>query len=98
MRSPWVETGERTKRANTRKAKQAVSVLLGEIAPNKEDRHALTSSSNKNSERNNENVDESLMKALALIAITMQIHGTRKTDPIVHGGQSKNFTVYSWSH
>ena len=54
LRSAWVETSERTKREHTRNA------------PNEEDSlwHALTSSSNLNSERDNENVDESLMKAL----------------------------------
>ena len=67
LRSPWNETSERTKREHTRKAKQALSVVLGEIAPNEEDGlwKALTSSSCRNNGRNDESVDESLMKALA---------------------------------
>ena len=67
LRSPWNETSERTKREHTRKAKQALSVVLGEIAPNEEDGlwRALTSSSCRNNERDDKSVDESLMKALA---------------------------------
>ena len=67
LRSPWNETSERTKREHTRKAKQALSVVLGEIAPNEEDGlwKALTCSSCRNNGRNDESVDESLMKALA---------------------------------
>ena len=67
LRSPWNETSERTKREHTRKAKQALSVVLGEIAPNEVNGlwKALTSSSCRNNGRNDESVDESLMKALA---------------------------------
>ena len=66
LRSPWNETSERTKREHTRKAKQALSVVLGEIAPNEVNGlwKALTSSSCRNNGRNDESVDESLMKAL----------------------------------
>lgn len=67
LRSPWNETSERTKREHRRKARQALSVVLGEIAPNEGDSlwQALISSSKANSERNDESVDESLMKAFA---------------------------------
>ena len=67
LRSPWDETSEQTKRQHMRKARQALSVVLAEIAPNEGDSlwQALISSSKANSECNDEGVDESLMKALA---------------------------------
>ena len=59
LRSLWNETSERTKQQHTHKTKQALSVVLGEIAPNDEDGlwRALTSSSCRSNELNDKSVD-----------------------------------------
>ena len=63
LRSPWNDISERTKRQHTRKAKQLISVMLEEIAPQEPERLWQTLTSARS--MNDDNVDMSLMKALA---------------------------------
>lgn len=64
LRMPWDDISERTKRQYTRKAKQVISVALDEIAPQESESlwQALTSAQSKHDD---DNVDKSLLKALA---------------------------------
>ena len=73
LKIPWEEASGRTKRQHERKAKQAISAVLDEIAPNEADRlwKAIIGSQDHTG---SDGVDEVLMVTLAS-AIKMQADG-----------------------
>ena len=67
MQTKWEEASERTKRRHTRKAKQAVTAVLEEVAPNQSEQlwQTLVASKSLEQDGSNKDVDEVLMEALA---------------------------------
>jgi len=69
MMSQWEDANERTRRRHVRKAKQAVTAVLDEVAPNQHHQlwHAIASKplESLNSSEEEEDIDNVLMEALA---------------------------------
>ncbi|KAL9966689.1 hypothetical protein ACROYT_G024801 [Oculina patagonica] len=73
LRTPWDEASERTKRQHVRKAREAVSAVLSEVAPEEPSQlwHALSESQETkrlfkvDAERRSATTDDSLLEALA---------------------------------
>lgn len=78
LRSPWDESSERTKREHTRKARQAISVILDEIAPNDANRLWQAVTAKAGNKCNDACVDDSMMKALADCYINANTWDTRR--------------------
>ena len=102
VRVPWNESSERTRRRHLRKAKQAVSAVLDEVAPNQSEKlwHSLVPSLNQqfasDSESQDEDVDNVLMNALTKCYSNASTWDTRRQILTVMADKATFRTLNKW--
>jgi len=97
LRASWNETSDRTKRQHVRKAQQAVSAVLSEVAPDDPGqlRHALSKSQfmqrlfSADTESGTGSTDETLLDALASCYKNADQWDTRRQIPSIMADKAK---------
>ena len=86
LKTPWNDASGRTRRLHERKAKQAVSAVLGEIAPNDPDLLWESIMSSKQNETGNHTCSSGLDKELMYTLANCYKNANEWDSDVVHNG------------